>query len=572
MSARNTLLVVIGVLAAAAGVFLVLLGRAPPRGSVASERPVAPLAASDAPSGSVAPLAEPPRALRADAEGDSPTSVLWPLRVELELVRASHVPEEPGVQPFGSGSSARLSGLILGPDGGGARCEIVFSAGANAGRVLRTDATGAFGATDLFPGLSIVDVRGPSILGSRRLVRLRQDREQLLNISYGRPASVLGRVIDREANGIAGAEVVVDGTRVTSDTNGDFQLASVAAGEVLVEVEKPGYALHQETASLTGGVLLPRERLTLALEPEASLVISIEGNVGGPGPVRVLLLPGNFEQRSVGTRSMRYPWHKVGPLEVHPGTPLRVGGLPAEVVRVYAFRAGAVSQPRVANLRSEGEFPLSIHLQPAPRITGVVTYAGRTVAGAKVRLEAPNAVRAMLSFFREPSYFLETGVLPLIPPAVQEVETDQGGHFALTSWSDLSPVRWLEVRGAGGAWAGRLVRSAEEHLEIELADAELAGGELTVVLPGRTQGLPIELLVNGAPTDPFVLSPREDLVVESLLAGLWRFKASWHGTPVHEDPRLAIEGSSTLVLTLPPEAIEGQDPETWRRAGRDAPF
>lgn len=571
MSARGALLLVLGALAAAGVAFFLLLpGGGAGRQGAAGPRPVATPGPGDA-EPPAAPLALP--AQRAEAVGDGTrTSVLWPLRVELELVRAAYLPVEEGVQPIGSGRSSRLSGRILDASGQGAQAEITFLGGANVGRVLGTDATGAFGASDLYPGLSVVEVRGPAILGSRRTVRLRQDREQLLNIGYGRPASVLGRVVDREGNGLDGADVVVDGTRVATSGNGDFQLSSVAAGEVLVEVEKSGYAMHQEVLSVTGGQALPRERLTIVLERESTLLLTLEENVGGPGPAQVLLLPGNFEQRTASTRGARFPWYKLGAIELFPGTPRQVSGLPAEVVRVYAFRPGAVAAPRVANLRSQDTFAVAIHLAPAPRITGVVRWEGRTVAGARVRLEAPNPVRAMLGYFREPSYFLETGVLPLIPPAVQEVTTDGGGRFALTSWSELAPARWLEVNGPGNAWAGRMVHEGDLELTIELEERPRAEARLEVALPGRTQGLPVELVVGGAPSDPFVLAPHEDLRVESLVAGVWHLKASWNGELVREETALAVEGRTALTLELPAGAREGQDEETWRRAGREARF
>ena len=105
-------------------------------------------------------------------------------------------------------------------------------AGANAGRVLHADATGRFGAVDLYPGLSLVEVRGPGTLGSRRELRLRRGQEQLLNIGYGRPGVVFGKVQDSSGAGIAGADVVVDGTRVTTDAEGRFTM-DVRSGTVL---------------------------------------------------------------------------------------------------------------------------------------------------------------------------------------------------------------------------------------------------------------------------------------------------------------------------------------------------
>jgi len=572
MSSRSILIALLGTLTVAAGALVLeTLRGASGRSSTAAE--VVPRGRGGAPDdfGKTVVLVDPPR-LPAVEVGAASTTVLWPLRVELELVQASYLPDEKGVQPIGSGSSARLSGLIVDGGGAGVPAEVTFVAGANAPRVLHADTTGRFGATDLLPGLSIVDVRGPGIAGSRRQVRLRQHRETLLNIGYGRPGTVFGRVVDRKSEPIAGAEILFDGTRVRTDSNGDFSLSSVAAGQVVVEVEKEGYARFKTLADVTGGAVTKREGMTIVLEHEASLVISVPENVGGPGPVQVLLLPGNFSRRSASTQSLQYPWYRIQPIEVFPGTPVRVDGLPSEVVRVHAFRPGARAKQRVANLRAGGTFPLEIHLEPAPRITGVVTMGGKTVPGARVRLEAPNRVRAMLSYFREPTYFLETGVLPLIPPAVQEVETDQGGRFTLTSWSDVAPVRYLEVRGPARSWAGRLVHSGEEHVEVELSDADFGQGELLVDLGTRHQGLPVEVFVDGVPLAPSVVPVGRELEVQSLLSGLWLVRMTWRGEPVFEDPRVRIEARASLAITLPEGAVEGQDEEAWRRAGRDFPL
>ena len=572
MSSKSLLLLLCVLVLAAGGFVFSVLGAPPARverstalpgaGSVASERAREPASTE----GLVAPSR-----VGFPEEGDATTTVLWPLRVELELVRANHLPETKDTQPIGSGAKARLSGAIRGPNDAGVRAEIEFVAGPNAGRVLYADGTGGFGASDLLPGLSIVVVRGEGIPGSRRQVRLRQNRETLLNIGYGRPGSVFGRVVDREGNGIDNASVLFDGTRTRTNANGDFQLASVGAGPVLVEVEKEGYALHQSERNVTGGAVTTAERLTIQLEEEASAIVTVTGSVTGGGPTQVMLFPGNFGTRSVGTQALSFPWHRVQPIEVFPGQPTRVDGLPAEVVRVFAFRPGAKAAQRVANLRSGGTFPIEIRLEPAPRLTGVVTFEGEPVANALVRLEAPNQVRAMLSYFREPSYFLELAAMPTLPPARQEVRTDPSGAFVLTSWAEVSPARYLEVIGPGSLWAGQLVREVEGHLELELSASSRADGALTIGFPGRHQGLPIEVLVNGAPMDPAVLPTSRPLELDGLVPGIYRVQASWHGMPVFDEPRISVDEDAHLVMELPPEALEGQDEEAWRRAGRLPP-
>src|SRR5262245_37800237 len=213
-------------------------------------------------------------------EGDATTTVLWPLKLELELVEARFLPQQEGVPPVGSGANARLSGQISDVNEQGVVADIRFVAGANTGRVLKSDPEGRFGAADLYPGLSIVEVHGPGTLGSRREVRLRRGQETLLNIGYGRPGTVFGKVQDRGGAGIAGADVSVDGTHVLTDDEGGFYLPSVAAGQVLVEVEKDGFALYQELVWIAGGAVTPADRLTFTLKPAVEMRVAVRGNAG----------------------------------------------------------------------------------------------------------------------------------------------------------------------------------------------------------------------------------------------------------------------------------------------------
>jgi len=512
-------------------------------------------------------------------EGSAATTVLWPLEVDLSLELADHMPVRPGVVPVGSGATARLSGQIADRRDQGVRAEIRFVAGPNKGRILRADVTGRFGATDLYPGLSIVDVSGPGLLGSRREVRLRQGADTLLNIGYGRPGSVFGRVLDRAGEGIEGAGVVFDGTRVTTDANGEFFLAAVASGQVLVEIEKEGYASLQALANVLAGAATPKERLTFTLEEGCSLSIRVPQDVGGPGPALVYLLPGRADRRPSRhevQRNERFPFHRVNPIEVTPGRPHVVHGLPSGVVKVHAFRAGAIAPRKVVSLRSGDPQPLTIPLQPAPRIVGRVVADGEPVANATVKLEAPNRARAALAYLEEPSWFLETGVIDFLPPALQEVVTDANGRFVVTAWEEEAGVRYLEAlgpakEGAPRGWAGRLVSPGESQVELELGYERLGDATLAIDFPGRWQGLPIELTIDGVPHDPVVLPARRTFEVENLVPGRWSMRLSWHGEPIHEETSFQVAERTERSIELPPGMLEGQDEEAWSRAGREFP-
>lgn len=504
-------------------------------------------------------------------EGEARTTVLWPLKIELDLVEAQFLPKEDGLPPVGSGATARLSGQVSGTNEQPVQAEIRFVAGANAGRVLRADLGGRFGASDLYPGLSVVEVRGPGTLGSRREVRLRRGKETLLNIGYGRPGSIFGLVQDQRGEPIAGAEVWVDGARVVSDEAGGVFLGSVAAGEVLVEVEKEGYARYQENFWVAGGSITPKERFTLTLAPECTLRLAVDGNVGGPGPVQVYLLS---EREGWSSASMQhnqsFPWHRVNPVEVMPGRPAVIRGLPAGVVRAHAFRTGAKAPVKVLNL-SQAVTDAVITLEPAPTLHGRVLRDGEPVVGATVRCEAPDRVRATLGYFRADSYFLETAVLPNLPPGLEEVTTGPEGRFSVSAWDEVFPMRYLEARAPGGGWAGRFVKPSDQEIVLELEEMNLGDSLLRFEFPGRHQGLPVELWVGGSPREVLTLPSNRDFEIEGLLEGRWTAKVTWHSDPVFEDPELRLDGVRTLTVALPPGCIEGQDEEAWRRAGREYP-
>jgi hypothetical protein len=504
--------------------------------------------------------------------GPVTTTVLWPLKVELELLEARFLPKEKGVPPVGSGATARVSGRITGFNDEGAGAEVHFLAGANSGRVLRSDEQGRFGATDLYPGLSIVEVRGGNTFGSRRELRLRRGQETLLNIGYGRPGTVHGKVQDSGGIGLEGARVTIDGTRVTTNAEGGFYLQSVAAGQVLCEVEMEGYAWYQELVWVAGGSTTAQERMTFTLRPAVELRVVVQGNVGGPGPALLYLFsdrPGY--NASSAFRNSSYPWHRLNPIEAWPGQPVTIGNLAPDVVKIHAFRAGARAQPKTVNLGSRRR-DVVMELTPAPTLSGVVKQDGVPVLGASVKLEAPDRVRATLGYFSEPSYFLETAVMPNLPPSLQETQTDKKGRFSFAAWADTSPVRYLEARGpGGGSWAGRFVKVDASHVELELSDVELGDSTLLINFPGRHQGLPVEVWIGGAPSSTQVLAADQDLEFSSLVAGVWRLTVSWHAQALRGPESLPLEGVERLRVELISECIEGQSEEQWRRAGREYP-
>ncbi|NOT30930.1 MAG: carboxypeptidase regulatory-like domain-containing protein [Planctomycetes bacterium] len=566
---RSLLLVLLVALPLGVGAFFVF-GRAGRQTARVRNLPSERAEARAAPAEAMVELIPPP--LVRQPTGEATTTVLWPVKVELELLEARFLPKEEGVPPIGSGAGARLSGRITGFDDEGVAGEVLFLAGANAGRVLRCDGTGRFGALDLYPGLSLVEVRGASTLGSRRELRLRRGQETLLHIGYGRPGSVTGKVQDSGGKGLEGAIVVVDGTRVLTGAEGGFHIQSVAAGQVLCEVEHEGYALYQELVWVAGGAANSAERMTFTLKPAVELRVAIQGNVGGPGPAQLFVLSDRPQYNANSAfKNEGFPWHRINPIEVWPGTPVTIANLRPEVVRLHVFRAGACAPVKAVNLGAN-QHDVVIDLQPAPTLTGIVQQDGAPVLGATVRLEAPDRVRATLNYFSEPSYFLETAVMPNLPPGLQETKTDKQGRFVLTAWAEASPVRYLEARGpGGGSWAGRFVKPDDNEIVLELGEVSLGDSTLLVEFPGRHQGLPVELWIGGAPRPQQILAAGEDLEVSNLVAGKWRVTVTWHAQPIKPGEELLIEDVARYEVALPPECIDGQSEEQWKRAGREYP-
>lgn len=530
--------------------------------------PSGPLVASEEPDWpSRAPALDGDLAAARVDEGVLPSTVLWPLKVELDLVRASALPEIPGDRPLGSGRRARLSGRVVDEFGSGLAATVRFVAGTNAGRVLNSQPTGEFGAADLYPGLQIVEVRGPGIPGSRRELLLDDGRETLLHIGYGRLAPVEGRVIDENGEPVAEALVRVDGQSATTGERGFFHVPRVAGGRVLVEVEAAGYALHREELGVQAGVGVPRAGLEIVLSPAATLRLHLAEEAGGPGPAFAYVLPTGFG----GGRSA--PWQRFGPVELA-GTTTVLEGLPAGPAEVRVYREGALSVPPAVgvNLQRGQTHDVRLALRAAAVIEGTVTRNGQLEAGARVRLSAADPVQATLLHLGQGAGFLEAEPRPLLPAVTAEAITGRDGRFRFTDFGELSPWRLLEAISADGRARATLgVPPGGGPIEVRLGAEESGRARLVLDLPGRHQALPVELEVQGSPRGAFPVAPGRPLEIEGLVEGLWNLRVSWYGEELLSRTRLELSGETRLAVELPEGAIQGQDADTWRRAGHDGP-
>lgn len=495
------------------------------------------------------------------------TDVVWPVEVELLLLRSAVFPSADGVKPIGSGATAILRGSVADANGEGLPVEVRFLYGPNRDRVLVSDSRGRFGATDLYPGLSVVEIGGRGVPGSVREVRLRQGAEELLNIGYGLPGTVQGTVFDTDAEPLEGVRVEMEGRSVFTDAEGRFYLDRMTAGrEVPIVLSKDGYATYTEPVGVTAGHTIPLGRLSYLLREGATVDLLVKGAGGAEGETLAVFVPADPKAQRT------FPWYKLNPQRVGADGRLRVEGLPPTQVHLHLFHEGAEFQPGVTalNLHPRQLERVEVEMKPAPELVGrVLDDDGNPAPGARVRLEAPDRVAATLSYFGAMPWYLEAFVVPTLPVAQQEVVTDDQGRFRLSAWSRTAPTRYLQAWSrASDGWACRLVGPDEGQVELRLGPPPAGEAELALDFPNRFQGLPLAVRVNGRPLVEQVLPPHEPLVLSKLTDGTWSLRAAWNGQTIFEDPGFELAQRVERSIALPEGAVLGQDEETQRRAGK----
>lgn len=489
------------------------------------------------------------------------TLVTKPLRLELELVRATGSLAAEDAQPRRSGARSKLRGGLFGSDQQGVAGDVEFVAGPNRGRTIETDPSGAFGANDLYPGLSVVQVHATGLPGAQREIRLRNDRETQLNIGFGRPATVYGEVIDRDGEAIPFATVTMDGQRATTDEKGVFYFPRMTSGEVLAVVQKPGYASYRETLNISAAHTIPIGKLRFLLEPGASLAVTVQERLGAADSSLLFLEPDQSLESPSALFQRKFPWHVVSPVSIPPGGTVTIEDLPAMRVRLRLAHPGARATPDLTtvNLSASGRTQVVLHLESAPMLRGkLVMPSGEPVRNALVRLEAPDQARATADILGAPLGILESEVRPNLPPAVQSTYTDGAGQFVFSSAEELFPVRYLTAEGPGGkGWAGRVVKKGD--LSVELVLQEKAEGDATLKLETlpRTQALPLDVRIDGAPRELPLLEPGETLELGQLQPGVWRVQARWGSERLLDAVEIEIEEEAELFVPLPDAARTG---------------
>lgn len=498
-----------------------------------------------------------------DRRGEDETTVAYPLEVRIEMLESSADPHAEGLPRKGTGGNSKIIGLIRGLEQQGVSATVTIIGGANAGRVLHTDHTGAFGATDLFPGLTLARIVSGRLVAERE-VSLRQGRETQLNVSFHRTSDVTGEVIDQAGKPLEGAVVRMDGQETRTDYDGVFRFGRMTPGKLYVQVDMPGYASHRENLPIAGGHVIERGTIKFTLAPGASLRINIAERLGSRGDALLFFLP----SAAVG-RDRRFPWHEHNPTRVVPGGSVLLEDLPAERVNLWLFHTGAEAAPAAVavRLRQGTETTKTLHLKPAVQIKGVVKKDGEPVRRARVTSEVPDRVSATMAKFGGSLAFFDSALMPPFPSAVEEVYTDDEGKFAITAWDAVAKAHYVTALSQDGEFSAcKIVPTGTHEVELNLEPIDLGESTVEVSLPERFQGLPVKVWVDGAPREPFVLPSDRKLEIPGLSEGVWTFQAKWRGQELKGIERFDLKSKYSIPVNLPEGAILGQTPDELERA------
>jgi len=479
-----------------------------------------------------------------------PTAAGFPIEVDLELVLADQPTDTKGATPLGSAASARLKGSVISGVNTPIGAEVRFEAGPNQGRLLQCDATGRFGATNLYPGRAVLRVSGPGIPGSRRVVLLRQKTETELNIGYGRLTEITGEVTSRDQHPLAGAKVSFDGQDTTSDEAGVFHFDGVASGQALVVVEHAGYASIQEELTVPAAKKIEKGALKYVLEKGGTLEISIPGERSNVEALCYILpdvAPGT--QRS-------FPWFLVNPVHIYPGGgSTAVSDLPAGSFTLRVFLPGAMAKPasKSARLDIGGTAQVTLGLEPGPRIHGLVRLNGQPVQHAEVTLEAADRLGATLAAFGASNeFFVETEILPDAPPAFQRAFSDAAGSYEVSSWESVARERYLVARYDNGRQvASKFLKGGESEVNLDLHPSGGGDGLLRIVLGERQKDLPVRVTINGEPRPPETLPAGQDLRVGELNRGRWKLSLRYNGATLAAGKEVEVGAETALPIELP---------------------
>ena len=493
------------------------------------------------------------------------STVIWPLVVEVALAIDGRVEVPEGAQSIRWGANAGIKGTVRGNSGRPVPAKLEFLFGPNEGRSIQSDAWGRFGANNLLPGISVVRVTSGNSLTVVREVRLMGRTEREFHVNFANPSFVSGIVKDERGVVVEGAEVHLDGKLKFTNADGEFTFSNVPAGSVNVTVNKDGFARCSQKVGVGYRQTVLPKNFIIFLEKGGELQISVNRTVGSVEPSVAYLMPAAGPGRSGDGRG--FPWHEINPIEIPPGGSAVVQGLPLGSVNVRLFHRGAVASPASKNVRVHGgrSNAVAIDLLPAPTVRGVVMDGGKPASGALVQIEAADRAHATSRSMQQkgPRFALET-VVSSVPSAYNETKADGKGQFTFTSPADLIATYYATATSSDGKRRGiGVVPPGAREVRIELEPISKKVGAIEIDLPGRFQGLPVEVRIQGAPSEPYMLRSGEPLQIEGLGLGTWYVQARWRGTDVVQRLAVVVDEASKkepviVKGSLPPPAIQGQ--------------
>ncbi len=507
------------------------------------------------------------------AEPGSGTTVVYPLEVELTMLLPGAVEVPDDVMSIGADATAGLEGSLTGVGGRPISGTVEFIYGPNTGRTLRTNERGRFGASDLLQGASIVKVTCPGGKIAVREVVLAQLSKTEFHLSFESLATVAGTVTDASGAPLQSVEVQSDGRVSYTDADGIFRFNGLPAGKVLITARAPGFTTTRRVVGVGFRQRVRPGEFKIALREGASLEIGLSRSLGSISPGYAILMPAAGAGASA-LPGAGFPWYEVNPVTIPMGGRAVVEGLPLGAVSVRVFKDGALAVPPSKNVRLEADLEepkenvVMIDLEPAPVIRGVVLDGGEPVKNARVTVEAADrtTVSSKVLGQRSPRAALDL-VMPSVPAAFQELRTDGRGQFRFSSHPAAPTAYYVTATSKDGSRRGvGVVPRDGKDVTVVLGDATALSGELEIDLPGRFQGLPVEVRVQGAPQGDRELGAGSNLVFDDLERGTWRVTASWRGIGVVPGVVLEVgEKPVSVKGTLPSGAIQGQTAEERRR-------
>jgi len=515
--------------------------------------------------GSHGPVEEVPQISQGDSDvqeriaaPQGATLLPHPLLVELTQLIDGSLPLDESLPTPRSGARSRFSGQLQDAGGRPTVGKISFQHGTNKGREIDTDASGRFGASDLWPGLAVVHVSTIGGLVAEREVILRNLAEAKLSISWGGTAVVNGRVTDLFGEGISAAEVSVDGNRCISDVDGRFMLPRVAPGKrILALARAPGRATHREILAIGRRSVVDEERLIFRLKQGATLDVMIAESLGAQEPVQVHLFPAG----GVAGSQRQFPWEEYSPVSVLPGGRVRIENLPPDTITLVPFHSGAVAVPSQVNIKLVHKRlnAITLHMRPGPVIRGKVMLDGQPVPGALVTLDAPDpSVATTKALGRSPTYH-QQAIFSHVHAGHQEVRSNSRGQFVLSVYPRISE-RWY-LRGEsydGSLVAQKIVQGGAEDIVLELSKPNLKPGRLALDLPPHLRSFEMDVQVQGAPRDRIVVRPGDEHSIEGLPSGLWAMNVRYRGERLMQGSQIQIKADEAAQISLPLPAIASQ--------------